>query len=110
MSNMSRIAGAPVRRDVQFLQQAVNSVLRMVDTNIPPSEREIAEWQAVKVKLIAAYPRLRSSDQYAKAGLSGVYAIRFTTRIRPSQIVAVLAQKNGQWAAIHGTYPVSQIA
>jgi hypothetical protein len=102
IENMSRIAGAPIKRNDDLVRQAVEMALRMVNDEEPPNDREIQQWQIIKTNLITTYPRLRSETHHAQSGLIGTHAIRLTTRVRPNQIIAVLVQKRGKWTTMPG--------
>jgi hypothetical protein len=100
MDYLTKIAGTPRKRDPDTVAAAVNTASAFHDD---PSAVSLQDWQALKAKLVALYPRLRSAEQHAASGLTIAHNIRVTKPIRRSQIVGVMAQQSGNWRTIYPT-------
>jgi hypothetical protein len=111
MMLMSRIAGQPVRNDPVLVQRAIKMVLEISESDDEEylgSDRLMQEWHAVKTKLVALYPRLRTREQHAASNLTIPHNVRVTTPIKfigRNKIVAAVVQHGGEWKLAFGQIP-----
>lgn len=98
--NMSAIAGTPRKRDPELVATAIELAKQLVDEDLRDYV-DLTKWQAIKAQLVRLYPRLRSSEQYAKADLAIDHNIRLTKPIPPKRIQRAMTQdEHGGWMII----------